>query len=255
MSLKSITLFLLISIVLFCHAEVKAQHVNDIVNEGLRLEKIPDEKRALLKFEEALRMDPSLLTALVKCSELHSSIGGRLKDKKKQAVHYSLAVGYAKKAIETYPNAAEACVAMAIAYGKEALIKGGKEKIKLVRKIKDFADQAIQINPNNFKAWHVLGKWYYEMSDLNFLERTGLGLFFEKMPEASFTLSINAFEKANRIDPSVCLNHLELAKSYQKNKQIPMAIASLKKLMSLPAKTEDDPDIKLQAIKLLKSLQ
>jgi tetratricopeptide (TPR) repeat protein len=122
----------------------------------------------------------------------------------------------------------------------------------MVKEIKKFADKAIQINPNNFKAWHILGKWHYEISNLNFFEKAAIKLFYGGLPESSFKISIKSYEKAKSINSKFCLNYLELAKAYEKNDDINQAITNLKLLLQLPNSIEDDFAIKQEASDLLK---
>ncbi|MBC7536615.1 MAG: hypothetical protein H7258_13070, partial [Ferruginibacter sp.] len=103
------------------------------------------------------------------------------------------------------------------------------------------------------KAWHVLGKWNYEVANLSSLERGFAKIFFGNVPEGSLKNSIAAYEKARSINPNFALNYLELARSYQKDNNKQKAIVLLKIMLPLPVQTEDDPRIKKDALSLLKS--
>jgi tetratricopeptide (TPR) repeat protein len=140
---------------------------------------------------------------------------------------------------------------MAIAVGRTVLIKSGKEKIRSVKDIKRYADIALKTNPNNFKAWHILGKWNYEVSNLNMIERSATIIFYGGLPDASLKNAIADYEKAKALSPSFMLNYLELAKAYHRNDDTKMAITQLQKLLTLPIQTEDDPRIKAEAQKLI----
>ena len=123
----------------------------------------------------------------------------------------------------------------------------------MVKDIRHLADAAIKLNPNNFKAWHILGKWNYEVSNLSMIEKAATRVFYGGLPDASFTASINAYEKARQLNPNFSLNYLELAKAYKKNHQKQKAISLLKMMLPLPIQTEDDPRIKKEAAELIKS--
>ena len=144
---------------------------------------------------------------------------------------------------------------MAIAVGRVVLIKSGKEKISAVKDIKKYADIALKANPDNFKAWHILGKWNYEVSNLNMIERAAAKVFFGGLPDASLKNSIADYEKAKALSPQFMLNYLELAKAYHRNDETKLALEQLKKVLILPAKTEDDPRIKAEAQQLIKDWQ
>jgi tetratricopeptide (TPR) repeat protein len=230
-----------------------AQDLNSIIKEADRLEAIPDEKAAFQKFKEALKVQPSNLYALTKCSELCTRIGGREKTNTKlRDDYYSTAIIYAKTALRLYPNSDEANVTMALAVGRTILLKSGKEKISAVKDLKAYADKAVAENPNNFKAWHILGKWNYEVSNLNAIERAGAKIMYGGLPNASLKNSIMYYEKAKSINPSFALNYLELAKAYHRNDDDAKANAQLNYLLTLKNMTEDDPRIKTEAQQLLK---
>lgn len=248
--LVSAFLFLLISVQSF------SQDLNAVIKEADRLEAIPDEKAAFLKFKEALKIQPSNLYALTKCSELCARIGGREKvNKKLRDEYYETAVIYAKTALRLYPESDEANVAMALAIGKSILLKGGKEKISAVKDLKAYADKAIAENPRNFKAWHILGKWNYEVSNLSGIERAGAKVMYGGLPSASLKTSIACYEKAKTLSPSFILNYLELAKAYNRNDEQDKGLAQLRFLLTLKNQTEDDPRIKTEAEGLIKSWQ
>jgi tetratricopeptide (TPR) repeat protein len=234
-------------------AKLLAQDIQDIIKEADRLEAIPNEKEAFHKFKEALKLQPVNLYALTKCSELSSRIGAREKDKHSRDNYNQAAIIYAKTALRLYPNSDEANVAMGIAVGRTLLTKSGKEKISMVKDIRHYAEYAIKINPQNFKAWHILGKWNYEVSNLNMLERAATKVFYGGLPDASIKASITAYEKARSLNPNFSLNYLELAKAYKKNNNKEKAIALLKQMLPIPIHTEDDPRIKKEAVQLIHS--
>ena len=237
----------------FIFLDSSAQDINYFLNEGKRLEALPDEKGALKKFKDVLKLQPANLCALSKCSELCSRIGNREADTKSRDNYYAAAVIYAKTALKLSPADDEANTAMAIAVGRTVLIKSGKEKISAVKDIKHYADIALLTNPQNFKAWHILGKWNYEVSNLNMMEKAAAKIFFGGLPPASLTKAIASYEKAKTISPSFLLNYIELARAYNRHGDKNKALVQLKKLLTLPSLSEDDPRIKVEAQKLIKS--
>ncbi len=225
-----------------------AQDLSAVLKEADRLEFLPDEKAAFLKFKEALKIQPSNLIALTKCSELCTRIGGREKvNKKLRDDYFTTAIIYAKTALRLYPENDVSNVTMAIAVGKTILLKSGKEKINAARQLREYAEKAIQINPGNFKAWHVLGRWNYEVSGLSSIERAGAKIMYGGLPSASLKTSIMCYEKAKSLSPAFAYNYLELAKAYKKNNEREKAFTQLKILLSLKNQSEDDPRIKTEA--------
>ena len=97
-----------------------------------------------------------------------------------------------------------------------------------------------------------MGKWFYEISVLNFFERAAARLFYGTLPKASINDAIRAFEKSKELNPGLLLNYLELAKAYKKNSEDEKAKLLLRNMLLLPLKTEDDPSIISEGTTLLK---
>ena len=239
----------------FCFISSHAQDINSLIAAADRLEAIPDENSAFSKFKEVLKIKSTNIYALSKCSELCSRIGKRQTDSKLRDSYYDAAKIYAATALKIDPDNSDANCSMAMALGRSTMSKSGKEKITTARDIRKYVDIALKSNPNNFKAWHVLGRWHFEISSLNVLERTAVKLFYGGLPESSLKESITAFEKVQSITSGFILNYFEMAKAYHRNNDDQKAITALKAMLTLPNQTEDDPGIKTDARKLLNDWQ
>ncbi len=232
-----------------------AQDANEIIKEADRLESSMNDSQAILKYKEALKIQPNNITAICKVSELCSRIGARYKeDKPKQTDYYNAAKAYAQGALKLDSFNSEANFVMALVMGREAMQRGGKEKIMAVKDIKHYADLSIKYNPKNYKAWFILGKWYYEISSLNYFERTAVKLFFGALPNADINDAIKCLEKSKSLNPGFVLNYLSLAKAYEKKNDEAMAKQNLAMMISLPDKTQDDAKFKSEGRELLKKL-
>ena len=233
-----------------------AQDINTLIKEANRLESVPDEKAAFHKFKEVLKISATNIYALNKCSELCSRIGQReIKNTKLRDDYYLAAKIYAETALKIDPKNSESNCVMAIALGRSSMSKSGKEKILNAREVKKHVDAAIANDPQNFKAWHVLGRWQYEISNLNALERSLVKVLYGGLPPATIKQSIVAFEKARALRPEFILNYFEMAKAYKDNHNKNKAITYLQLMFTLPDQTEDDPDIKQKGRALLKDWQ
>lgn len=237
---------------IFLSIQLSAQDVGVLVKEAMRLEALPNEKAALAKFREVLKVQPRNIYSLNKASELCSRIGKRQTINQVAEDYYAAARTYAGIALQIEPANSESNCVMAIALGRSSLNKSGKEKIIQARELKRFVDMAIKTDPKNFKAWHVLGRWHYELSNLNGLEKTAVKYLYGGMPQASLKESLFAFERAQAITDGFILNYFEMAKAYKQNDQKSKAIALLRKMMTMPNQTEDDPIIKESGRRLLK---
>ena len=230
---------------------VNGQNVSQLLHEARQLETTLQESASFQKYREVLRIQPSHPEALVKCSELCSRIGKRQSTLSATADYYKAAQTYASTALKLYPRSSDANCVMAMALGRMAMTMGGREKIDAARDIRRYVDAALNYDAGNFKAWHILGRWHYELCSLNFIERTAVRVFFGGIPETSIGASIAAFEKARNLAPGFVLNYLELAKAYHKSGNDKEAANMLNALLKLPDHTEDDPATKSEARKYL----
>jgi tetratricopeptide (TPR) repeat protein len=236
----------------FFFVAVSAQDINALLKEGYRLEAIPNEKASFQKFKEVLKLHATNIYALNKCSELCTRIGQRETNEKLRSDYYTAAKIYAETALKVDPNNSDANCAMAMALGRNSMSKSAKEKLATAREVKKYADKSVKFDAQNWKAWHVLGRWNYELSNLNAVEKTVVKVFYGGMPPASLKESINAFERARALRPEFLLNYLEMAKAYKENNNKARAISYLNLMFTLPIHTEDDVAIKEKGRAMLK---
>ena len=244
-------LLFVFSFILYPFFFTVAQDVNSLLKEADRLEAVPDEMASFHKFREVLKIQPLNIYALSKCSELCSRIAKRQTNTKVRDDYYSAAKTYASIALKINPNSSAANCSMAMVLGRSSLARTGKEKIENAREVKKYVDLAIKNDPQNFIAWHILGRWHYEVNNLSLIEKAAVKLLYGGMPKATLKESINAFEKTRAIAPGFLLNYFEMAKAYKENGKKEKAIAYLNYMLTLPNHTEDDPAIKEDGRKLL----
>ncbi len=250
--MKSFVIFF-IAIVLYLPG--RSQDINALLKEGYRLELVPNEKASFLKFKEVLKLQSTNITALNKCSELCMRIGQRETNEKLRDDYYKAGKIYAETALKIAPENSDANCAMAMALGRSSMAKTGKEKINNAKEIKKYVDLALKYDPRNYKAWHVLGRWNYEVNNLNLLETAVVKLLYGGLPAASLKASIQAFENARSITPEFILNYYEMAKAYKQYNNKSRAVAYINYMLTLPIFTEDDNSIKEKGRALLKDWQ
>ena len=248
-------IYLWICITLMIPFGAVCQDAATLLHEADRLEHSFREADALQKYKDVLRVQPGNLTALCKASDLSSRIGHRQANKEAQAAYYRASKSYAESALKVNPQSAEANFVMSVAMGRMAMLSSGKEKIQYVNEIRRYAETTLKYDPNNFKAYHVLGKWHYEVSNLNSFERTMARLLFGGLPKASLQESIAYYEKSRSLEPNFPINYLELAKAYNRNHETKKAIDMLNRLQNIPNRIEDDVRIKKEGKEMLKELK
>jgi tetratricopeptide (TPR) repeat protein len=226
------------------------QNIVVLLQQAERLEKT-NQEAAFSKYQEIIKLQPTHLKALIKCSEMCSSIGHRQENKENKISYFKAARKFAEIALRLHPNDAEANFVMSIAMGRMALISSGKQKIEAVNDIKKYAELSIKNDPNNFKAYHVLGRWHYEVSNLGAVERTAAKILYGGLPPASLTEAIAYYEKSKALNAAFALNYLELGKAYYRNHQKEKAMATLSFLSTIANTTVDDTRVKAEGKKLM----
>jgi tetratricopeptide (TPR) repeat protein len=236
------------------YLNTSAQSEQQLLTFAEKQEKNLNETGAFEAYRKVLKINPDNYQALWKLSELCSRIGNRQSSRQQKQLYFISGRSYGEAAVQLNPRGADGYYALSVAMGRMALSGSGKEKINAVKAIRSNAETALKLNPRHGRAWHVMGKWHYEVNNLNFFEKAGLKIIYGGLPSASLNESIYAYEKAKQYEPSFALNFLELAKAYKTNDQEQKAIALLKILPTIPVKTADDDRIKREGAALLKDL-
>ena len=232
-----------------------SQDVPALLQQAARLESDFKEEDALVKYREIVRLQPHNVFALCHCSDLNCRIGNRQDSRDKKIDYFKAGRDYADAAWRLDSTSSEANVVMAFSIGRIILLESGREKVAGAGAIKRYAENAIKYDPDNYKAWHILGRWHYEVSGLNFIERTLAKWFYGALPDASLQESIHDYEKSMSLRPGFMLNYLELAKACHRDGQNARAIQLLRRLDSLKDGMYDDRQVRREGRQLLAAWQ
>ncbi len=206
--------------------------------------------------EKELEQNPHNDEIAWKLSKNYSDFSETLKDVSKRKEAQQKAIDWAKKSIELNPNNSKGHLYLAISLGRSVEHQGAKEKIRLSKEIKAEAQKTVELNSEEYLAWHILGCWNHEMATLNWVERKFADLFLGGLPkDASLEKAVECFTKAIRINPDVIVQHLELGKTYASLDIKEKAVIEYEKVMKLPLYSSEDHKYKEEAKKLLKKLK
>lgn len=253
--IKHLTRVLCVLLCILLSMSSHSQEVPELLNEARQLETSLKDEEALTRYVRVLSIQPNNLTALCKASELSNVIGRRQSTKEKQRQYYNTALTYARRALSISPQSSEANFAMALAMGRLAQTAGGEKRIEAVRDIKTYAEKSVQYDPNNYKGYHVLGKWHLEVSSLNSVEKLLVRITYGGLPPASVDDAIGYYEKSRQLNPAFLLNYLELARAYKEKDQYEKSRGYIQSMMKMPSVTTDDNRIKNEAKKFLEELR
>ena len=232
-----------------------AQDINMLTHEADLMEKQFKEEQALAKYKQAATINPTSIPILVKCAELNCSIGARQTDASLKKTYFETAKIFADQLLEVNAGNADVNYVQALVFGKLTEVEQDKKKVvEDVRNIKQFADKALALDPSHAKANYVLGKWHFEMLNLNWFKKAAMKTFYGGLPPADIDTAINYMEKCKTLSPYFVPNYLDLAKAYQFKNRPNQAIEVLNKLVKLPNRTADDANLKAEGKKILDSL-
>ena len=140
----------------------------------------------------------------------------------------------ARKASNLEPSASKGHAYLAVAVGKLALFEGGRRKVELSKEVKAEAEKALQLDPNEDVALHVLAIWNREMVELGWLLRSFAQLLYGKLPPASLEVALADLRRASELEPDVIPHHVELGNTLASARRWAEAKTELEKGLALP---------------------
>ena len=212
-----------------------------------------DNKKALASYEKAYAVNPSSYEALMKVTRAYIDLGEDLDNKESEGL-YLQAVDHAKWMIKEDPQKAEPYFYAAAAYGKLALFRGGKEKVKLSGFVEKNAKKAIELDPQYEKPYTTLGIYYREVANLNWFLKAFANTFFGGKLKGTNEDAEKFLLKAIELDPARIYPRFALAKTYKIMRKKDKEIEQLKKVLELPVSDHEDQKKKDKAKAWLEKL-
>jgi tetratricopeptide (TPR) repeat protein len=129
--------------------------------------------------------------------------------------HYPKAEKLARRAAVLCPENVDTQLNLAIAVGRLAILRGGKTKVELSKEVKERAEKAIQLNPQEDIAYHVLARWNREVAILSGVKRLWLKSSMADCRLPAVKKLWSFFNQAIAIDPNYIIHHYELGLTYE----------------------------------------
>ncbi len=240
-------------------APAAAQSVPDLVTKGVTAFDARDPVAALKDYQAAMAIDSTSYEANWRASVAAVDIGKQTPDSIPDPARdslYRLAERYATRAVAANPDGADGYFALANAIGRTSLTLGKKARVQRATEIRVAALKAIELNPRQDGAFHVMGRWNAEIMRLSSIER-----FFAKsflggavFSQASWDNAVAYMKKAVAIRPEFIYHHYDLALIFIDTKQWAYARQQLEAIPPLPLIDVMDPVWKKEAASLLQSI-
>ncbi|WP_299708530.1 hypothetical protein [uncultured Pontibacter sp.] len=204
-----------------------------LLKKAYELKEQYKETEALAVYEEIIAADASNFEALCHASLLHSRMGDRFTDDSRKLEHFNTAKTYATRAYELNSLDARANYAMALSLSCLAMVSGPKQRLALIAQVKDYLDATLLTDGVHADAWHLLGRWYFKMANLNFAEVTAYKMMGSLNGRANNQDAVHAMKMAIQHNPSNLRYYYDLACIYQEMKEKEASVATLQQAVAL----------------------
>jgi len=205
-----------------------------LIERGLSAEAEGDPEKALQYFREALVHRPEDGWLLQKAARQLSDLATLSEDRQTRRAYLEEALALAEAAVAADPASAINELSVAVVCGKLAAESGVGDRVELVRRVRTHAERALAIDPDYAWAYHVLGRWHVEVSNLGLGARAFVALFLGGLPEASMETGLGLLQCAVELEPGVVAHHVELGFAYAKLNRDEEARACWQRAQALP---------------------
>lgn len=253
----SLRLFLMafLSTVALTSVAIGAESPNDLIAKGDNFDERFQAVEALQYYLPAEKLQPTNVRVLVCIARQYRYLLADATTREEKLRLGGIALGYAHRAAALAPRNAEAQLSIAISYGKMLPFMATKDQLEASHHIKDCVDRAIELDPDNDLAWHVLGRWHRTLSDVNLVKRKIASIIYGKLPQTTTEEAVKCFERAIEINPGRLMHYVELGRAYAQMGKPDEARRLIEKGLTMPNLEKDDPETKRRGRETLAKLQ
>jgi tetratricopeptide (TPR) repeat protein len=221
-----------------------AESVDDLVARGKAFEQKFRANDALTQYLDAEKLEPKNPELLVRIARQYRWLmtDAPAKEEKLRLGH--IALDYSMRAAACGPKNCDAQLATAITLGKMLPYLPTKEQVSASPRIKESVDKALELDPSDDTAWHILGRWHRVLSDVNAVKRTMAGLLYGNLPKGSITEAERDMQKAIELNPNRLMHYIELGRIYAQMGRTDDARRFINKGLAMPNSEKDDPETK-----------
>lgn len=226
----------------------------DWIEQGDTFERQFKSAEALASYQKALAEkpdDPAILRKIAK-QYVELALDAPAKGERLRLAQSGYDTALRAKKLD--PDNAEGRLTVAVAAARLGFYSDAKTKLELSKVVKQEAGEAIRLKPGYALGWHMLGRWNYEISELNPLLKKVAEVIYGKMPAASQEEAVRCLSKAAEIEPDNALFQAELGRGYLALGKTEEARRALEKSLTLPRRTKDDGEAQQRAKAALRAM-
>lgn len=239
----------------FVTTGARAQTVDELLKKGEPFDQKFAAGEALKFYLPAEKLEPKNVEVLLRIARQYRHLLADAGAKAEKLRLGRIALGYAQRAAALAPNDSEAQLSVAITHGKMLPFAGSKEQVEISPKIKVAVDKALQLDPRNDFAWHILGRWHRALAEISGVKRALAGAIYGGLPKGSDEEAAKCLEKAIALNPKRLMHYIELGRVYAQMGRKEEARKFISKGLAMPNAEKDDPDAKARGREALEKLR
>jgi len=231
-----------------------AESADALIEQGKVFERKFEAREALPLYLAAEKLEPQNCHILVRIARQYRYLmtDAAAKEEKLRLGH--LALDYSVRAAAAGPQDCDAQLATAITLGKMLPFLPSKDQIAASPRIKESADKALQLDPKNDTAWHILGRWNRVLADVNTVKRVLANVLYGGLPKGSNEEAERDMKEAIALNPNRLMHYIELGRIYAQMGRKDEARQCINKGLAMPDAEKDDPETKERGRETLQKL-
>ncbi|HEY0809653.1 MAG TPA: hypothetical protein VGD49_05795 [Longimicrobiales bacterium] len=212
---------------------------------------------ALALYEKAVQLDSLDRQALSLASLVAVTLGEFNSNPGERDSLFARATRYARQAVATDVDDAQAHFLLARALGRTALSQGMRERVRFAVEVRNEANAALALKPNHAGARHVLGLWHQNVMQLSRLQRFAARTLLggKVLGEASWAEAQRNLEASVALEPNAITHRLDLRRFFAVRKQYDQAREQLQWVLAAPSVDYNDDAYRHEADVALKAMR
>ncbi len=218
-----------------------------LLSEAAAAEAHFDPRAALELYLRANAASPGKAAILQKISRQYSDLVLDTADPAEKKRLCVAALDYSQRAVALDPTNAVNLVSLAISYGKLGELSDVNTRVKYSRLVKQYAEQAVALDPNSDYAHHVLGCWHYEVASLDSASRFVVWLVYGGLPGASTAEAVRQLQRAVQLAPDLPGHRIELGFALLADGQRDAARVAFERALAMPQREKYESEARARA--------
>lgn len=221
--------------------------VTRLVTQGDMAEQQGNTRAALMALRAAEAIEPQNVGVLLRMSKQYADLIPVTKPEENARRMAERALEYGTRALAADPKNAKAHLNLAISYGHLTDFVGNKTKLEYSKIIRDETLKAIELDPADDYAWHVLGRWHAGVANVGGVLKALASLVYGGMPKASNEEAAKYLKKATELAPQRIMHHAELARVYKALGKGDLALQEWQNTLGIRAQDGEDEKYQQEA--------